>query len=117
MVRLSNEKKGHQETYQHFLVLGNSNTLSLDDLHIVETTEDLVLHLELGRHGELNPLLDLERVVLQGLLRAGGSEVNRDRRTAFRVHRQGQDDALARVVRVRDALATTSKSQGFLITL
>lgn len=76
-----------------------------------------MLDLELGTHGELDALLDLEGVVLEGLLRAGGGKVDGDGVTAGRAHRQGEDDALAGVVGVRDALSTSPESKRLLVTL
>jgi len=109
---------GAEETaYQHLLVLGDTDTLSLNDLDIVETTEDLMLHLELGTHGKLGTLLDLERLILEGLFRSRSGKVNGDRRPACRVHCQGQDDALAWVIGVRDALSTAAESEGFFVPL
>jgi hypothetical protein len=91
----------HLITYNHLLVLANANTLSLDDLDILQTTENIMLDLELGRHPEPGAFLDLERMVFEGQLGALGGEVNGDRWAAFAVHCQGQDDADAGVVGVR----------------
>ena len=89
-----------EATYQHLLVLRNTDALSSDDLDILETTEDLMLYLKLSAHGKLNSFLDLERVILEDFLGSGSGEVNGDRRAAWRIHCQGQDDARAWVVGV-----------------
>lgn len=72
----------------HLRVLGDSDTLSLDDLDVVKTAENLVLDLELGAHGELGTLLDVERLVLEGGLASGGREIDGDGRATRRVHGQ-----------------------------
>lgn len=82
----------------------------------MQTAEDLVLHLELGRHGELGAFLDLEGLVLQGGLASGGGEVDRDGRAAGGVHGQGQDNADPGVIGVGNILAAT-EAEGLLVAL
>ena len=105
-----------RKTHNHLRVLGDPDALSLNDLNVVETAEDLVLDLELGAHGELGSLLDCEGLVLEGVLAAGSGEVNGDGVAAGRVHGQGQDDADSGVVGVRDVGATT-ETEGLLVSL
>jgi hypothetical protein len=100
----------------HLGVLGDLDALALDDLDVVQAGEDLVLDLELGAHGELGVLLDLERLVLQRGLAAGGGEVDGDGVATGRVHGEGEDDADAGVVGVRDVLAG-AEAEGLLVAL
>jgi hypothetical protein len=65
------------------LILADSNTLSLDDLDIVQAREDFVLDLELSRHGELATLLNLKWLILERGLGTLGGEVDSDGWTAF----------------------------------
>lgn len=44
-------------THNHLLILANSNSLPLHDLHIVQSTQNLMLNLELRSHAELDSLL------------------------------------------------------------
>jgi hypothetical protein len=103
-------------TPNHLRVLGDADALALDDLDVVQAAEDLVLDLELGAHGELGVLLDLEGLVLERLLAARLGEVDGDGVPAGRVHGQGQDDAHTGVIGVRDRGAA-SEAQGFLVAL
>jgi hypothetical protein len=100
----------------HLRVLRDSDTLSLDDLDVVKTAKNLMLDLELGAHGELGTLLDVERLVLKGGLAAGGREIDGDGRTAGRVHGQGEDNAHSGVVGVGD-VGTTAETEGLLVSL
>ena len=99
------------------MVLGDANALPLDDLDIVEATKNLMLYLKLGTHSELSSLFDFEWVIFEGFLRSGSGEFNGDRRASGRVHRQGQDDALAWVVGIRNALSTGSKTERLFVLL
>lgn len=89
-----------RKTYNHLTILRHLDTLALDNLNIVQAAQNLVLNLESGRHGELGALLDLERLVLEGGLGAGGRKVDRHSWTAGRVHGEAVDDADALVVGV-----------------
>lgn len=100
----------------HLGVLGDSDTLSLDDLDVVKTAENLVLDLELGAHGELGTLLDVERLILEGGLASGGREIDGDGRAARRVHGQGENNADSGVVGVGD-VSTTAETKGLLVSL
>lgn len=100
----------------HLRVFGDLDALAFDDLDVVQTAQDLVLNLELGAHGELGALLDLEGLVLQGSLAAGGRQVDGLGVATGRVHGEGQDDADARVVGVRDVGAGT-QAERLLVAL
>ena len=71
-------------TYDHLRVLAHSDALSLDNLHIVQPTQDLVLDLERSNHGKLGTFLDLEGLVLERVLTARLLEVDGDGRAARR---------------------------------
>jgi hypothetical protein len=75
-----------------------------------------MLNLKFSSHVELGALLDLERLVLKGVLGAWSTKVNGDRWTALALHGQGQNNADAGIVGVRDRLATT-EAQRLLVTL
>ena len=90
----------------HLRVLGDLDTLSLDNLDVVQTRENLMLHLELGAHGKLGTLLDLEGLVLQRVLAALLRKVDGDGVTAGGLHGQGLDDADTLIVRVRKILSS-----------
>lgn len=100
----------------HLRVLGDSDTLSLDNLNVVKTTENLMLDLELGAHGELSTLLDVEGLVLEGGLASRGREIDGDGRTTGGVHGQGENDADSGVVGVRD-IGTAAETEGLLVSL
>ena len=82
----------------------------------MQTAKDLVLDLELGAHGELGTLLDLEWVVLEGRLAALLREVDGHGVTAVRVHGEGEDDANAGIGGVGDIFAA-AETEGFLVAL
>lgn len=75
-----------KHAYNHLGILGNLDTLSLDHLNVVKTAQNLVLNLELGAHGELGTLLDLERLVLEAALTAGSGEIDGNGWATGRVH-------------------------------
>lgn len=102
-------------TYKHLLVLGNTNALPLNNLHIVQSTQNLVLDAELRLHGELGSLLDAEGVVLEGLQSTGSGEVNADGIAARGVHGEREDDALARVAWVGEVLPAAAETEGLLV--
>lgn len=104
-------------TYNHLLQFINSDTLALDDLNILETTQNVVLHFESSSEVEFRTFLDLERVILQSLESIRSRELKRGWRTTFRVHLEGKDDAVTRVAWVTEILSTTTKSERFLVAL
>lgn len=103
-------------THNHLLVLADPDALPLHNLHVLQTREDLVLHLELRNHCELGALLDLERLVLQGRLSTLLGKINCDRWAALGIHRQRENDALAGVGRVGDGWAC-GETEGGLVAL
>ena len=110
-------KSGGEGTYNHLagLATRDANTLTFDDLDVVKTRQDLMLDLELGRHGELGALLDFERLVLESLLAAGRRQVDDNGITALRMHRERRDDADARIRGVGEILSTASEAERLLI--
>lgn len=107
---------GKRTAYNHLAVLGHLDTLTLDNLHIVQTAEDLVLHLEGGRHGELGALLDLVGLVLERVFGARSTKVDGDGWAAGRVHGERVDDAHTRVAGVAEVIAAR-QAERLLVTL
>lgn len=103
-------------TYQHLAVLADFDTLSLDELHVLQTAKNLMLNFEGDNHGELGALLDLERVVLKSGLAARLGDINGDRRAVRRLHGQRLDNADTLVIGIREILATT-QAKGLLVSL
>jgi hypothetical protein len=100
----------------HLIILGDSDALALNDLNVVQAAKDLVLDFELGAHGELGTLLDLEGLVLEGRLASRLGEIDGDGRTASRLHGEGEDDADSGVVGVGDGGAA-AEAQRLLVPL
>ena len=100
----------------HLLVLADSDTLSLDNLDVLKAREDLVLDLELGDHGELSSLLDLEWLVLQGRLRSFSREVDGHWWAAGSLQGEGENDALAWIIWIGDGWSG-GKAKGGLVAL
>lgn len=71
----------------------------------MQTAENLVLDLELGSHGELGSLLDLEGLVLERGFAAWCGEVDGDGVAAGGIHGEGLDDANAGVVGIGKVFA------------
>ena len=82
----------------------------------MQTTKNLVLHLELSAHGELGALLDLERLFLEALLASGSRQVNSDGVAAGRVHSQRDDDTDAGIVGVGNVFAM-AEAERLLVAL
>lgn len=101
----------------HLLILAHANAFALDNLDVLQATQDLVLHLELGRHVELGALLNLERLLLQRSFGALLGQVDGDRRSALGLHGEGEDDAVSRVVGVGDRGAPRGETQGGFVSL
>ena len=95
------------KTYNHLALLANLDALALDNLDVVQTTENLVLDLEGSNHGELSTLLDLERLVLEGDLASRGGEVDGYGVSLRGFHSKGVDNADSGVVGVGQILATS----------
>jgi hypothetical protein len=102
--------------YNHLRVLGHSDTLSLDNLDVVKSAENLMLDLELGHHGKLGVLLDPEGLVLEGVLATGCREVDGHRIAAGGLHGQGEDDADAGVAGIGQVIAA-AETEGLLVAL
>lgn len=97
--------------YHHLLQLV-TDAHAGDLLQVLEASQDLVLHLELGLHAETSALLDGEGLLLELLEGAGSAQVDDDVLTALDLEAQGEDDAFARVVGVRDVLALAQAQRG-----
>lgn len=69
--------------YNHLLILADRKALPLDDLDVMQATQDFVLDLELGRHGELGAFLNLEGLVLELGLCAFHGKIDGVRRSSF----------------------------------
>lgn len=82
----------------------------------MQTAENLVLDLELGAHGELGALLDLEGLVFERLLTARGGELDGDGIAAGRAHGQGEDDADSGVAGVGE-IGAAAEAKGLLVSL
>ena len=95
---------------QHLLILTYPNALALHDLHIMQPRQNLMLNLELRRHGELCPLFDLEGVVFQSGQSTRGTEVDGDGGAVGRVHGEREDDAEAWIVGVREVFAAAAEA-------
>jgi len=101
----------------HLLILANPNTLPLHNLYIVQTRQNLMLHLELRSHVELGTLLDLERLVFESLLCILGREIDGDGWLTFGIHGEGEDDAVAGVIGVGEVLAAATETERLLVAL
>ena len=82
------------------------DSLSLDDLNVVKAAKDLMLYLEFRNHGELGTLLDLERLVLEGLLASRGFKIDSDGLATRRLHGKRLDNADACIIGIRKVLAS-----------
>jgi len=83
----------------------------------MQTAQNLVLDLELGTHRELRSLLDLEWVVLQALLGAGGRKIDDYVGTAGGGHGERENDAVSGIGGVADVLAIAAESERFFVAL
>jgi hypothetical protein len=97
---------------EHFLVLANTDTLALDDLDVLEATEDIVVDLEDNLDVELGTLLDGEGLVLEAVHSTGGRQLDHDVGAAIGDQGQRFDDALG-VVGLADGF-TGVQTQGGL---
>ena len=103
-------------TYDHLVGLATRDTdaMALDDLNIVQTTQDLMLDFEFGAHREVGTFLDLEGLLLQVLQSSRLRKVDDDRLAAGRFHRQGKDNAYARVIGIRQVLAVAQAERSLV---
>lgn len=65
-------------SYNHLGILGHADALALDDLNVVQATEDLVLNFEFSAHGELGALLDLEWLVFEAIFASRSGQIDGD---------------------------------------
>lgn len=98
------------------LATGDPDLAAPDRLDVVQAAQNLVLHLELGLHGELGTLLDGEGLLLEVLQRPGRRQVDHDGLPAGRLHGERVDDAHARVVGVGQVVAA-AEAEGLLVAL
>lgn len=75
-----------------------------------------MLDLELGAHGELDALLDLEGFVLERILTSSFGELDSNGRPAGGVHGECMDDADSGVGGIGEVLAT-AEAKGLLVSL
>jgi hypothetical protein len=111
----------HRVVWYHHLLHLVADAHACDLLQVLQTSQDLVLDLELCLHAECSTLLDNERLLLEGLKGARRLEVDDDVGTAIDFETERVDDTFAGVVGVGDvlALAQTKGSlplvQGFIV--
>lgn len=96
---------------QHLLILADTNTLALDHLQVLETTQHLMVDLEDNLDVELSTLLNGERLVLKTVDSSGGGQVDHDVGTALDDQGQRFDHAL-RVTRLADRAAGVQAQRG-----
>ena len=72
-----------------------------------------MLHSENSLHTKLCAFLDSEGLVLEGIKCAGSGEVNGDVGTSFDLESKGLNNAFARVVFVRDGIASAQAEGSF----
>jgi hypothetical protein len=101
-------------TSNHLLILANSNTFPLHNLHIVQSRKYLMLNLEFSDHRELSSFLDLKGLILQGVLGSFGGEVYGDGWAPFGFHGKGEYDAVAGVVWIGDVFSAAEAQGGFV---
>jgi hypothetical protein len=98
--------------YHHLLHLV-ADTHACDLLQVLQTSQNLVLDLELCLHAECSALLDGEWLLLEGLKGTGRLEVDDNVGAALDLETERVDDAFAGVVGVGDVLAL-AKTKGSL---
>lgn len=97
-------------THHHLLKL-LADAHARDLLEVLQTRQDIVLHLELCLHAEPSTFLDREWLFLKSLDGTRCTQVDNDIIAAFDFESEREDDATARVVGVGDVLAL-SKTKG-----
>ena len=103
----------HRGVEYHHLLHLVADTHACDLLQVLQTSQDLVLDLELCLHAECSTLLDGERLLLEGLEGARRLEVDDDVGAALNFETERVDDAFAGVVGVRDVLALAETKGSF----
>jgi len=90
---------------EHFLILAHSNSLSLDNLDILQPTQDLMLYNECRLDAKHGALLDCEWFTFQRINGSWCREINCDIRSILNFEGEGLDDAFSGVGGVRDRFA------------
>lgn len=99
---------------QHLLILAHTDTLALDNLQVLETTQDVVVDLEDDLDVELGTLLDSEWLFLEGVDGTGGGQIDGDVGAAVDDERERLDDTIG-VAGLANGLACV-QTQGGLPT-
>ena len=97
----------------HFLVLAERNTFSLQLLDILETRQDLMLDDEGGFHLICATFLNGKRLLLQSFQGTRSGEVDSDVGATSNLEGEGLDDAESRVIGVGDGV-TGANAKGCL---
>lgn len=79
-------------TSQHLLILANPDTLSLHDLQVLQTAQNLMVDLEGNLDTECGAFLDGEGLVFQSFEGTGGGEIDDDVRTVFHLESERFDN-------------------------
>jgi len=74
----------------------------------MQSTQNLMLNLELRSHAELDALLYSEGLLCKRFFGAFLREVDCDWRSAFRIHGEREDDAVAWIGRVGEVFAAVA---------
>lgn len=96
---------------QHLLILANTDTLALDHLQVLETTQHLMVDLEDHLDVELGTLLDGEGLVLESVDGSRGGQIDDDVGTALDNQGQRFDDTL-RIAGLADGVAGVQAQRG-----
>jgi hypothetical protein len=80
-------------TYNHLLIFPDSQSLSLDNLEVLQPTKDIMLYLESSLHAKVSALFDGKWFGLQGPKRAIRTQVNCYIRATFDLQSERQDYA------------------------
>ena len=89
--------QGEKETHNHLLILGDLDPFPFGNLQILQTTQHVVLHDEIGLHAELGALLDSEGFRFQSFDGTRSGQIDGDVGTAFNFEGEGSNDAAALV--------------------
>lgn len=98
---------------QHLLILGHRDPLALDNMHVFQSTQHIMVYRKLDLGVELGAFFDRERFVFERLEGVGARQVERDVWAAGGFNGEGLDDAFARVVGVADGVAGVEAQGGF----
>jgi hypothetical protein len=92
------------QTYEHFLILGNCDTLALNHMDIFQPTQHIMVHLKDNLGEEFGALLDCEWFILECFQSVGTSQVESDVGLSGSLNGERLDDAFPGVVGVADGL-------------